>query len=107
MNVLINDQWFYAIEIAERENTIGVEIPKGSIDMFNGIFDDAHRTHGKAIFVSAPYAFLHQEPTEKGKMTSKCKIGHYTNCVLTQIHLNYHKDLAYAFFVYQNKVEKC
>jgi hypothetical protein len=105
MNVIVNGEWFSAIEI-ENENKIGVEIPKGGLPMFNGIFDDAHRTHGKSTRLGINYAYLHQEQNSKGKMSSKCKIGHLTNCCLEYITQNYHNETPYAFFTYEQNIEK-
>ncbi len=72
---------------------------------FNEIFDNAHKTHGMHKLVTASYAYLHQETNSKGKSAPKCKIGHYMNCILNNITPNYHKGLAYAFFVYEKNVE--
>lgn len=103
MNILINGNWYYALEADD--NKVGVEIPEGDIAVFNEIFDNAHKTHGKAILLNTPYAFLHQEPNGKGKVSSKCKVGHYKNCYLEHITPNYHKGLSYAFFRYEENVE--
>lgn len=103
MNVLINSNWYYAIEA--EDSKIGVEIPEGEISVYNEIFDNSHKTHGKAILLNIAYAYLHQEPNGKGKVASKCKVGHYTNCLLEHITPNYHKGLAYAFFKYEQNTE--
>ena len=96
MNVLINNSWYYAIKISDK-NEFAVEISEDQLPVFNKIKDDAHRTHGMAQAVNIPYALLLQE-TIKGKTTSKCVVGVYNTCVLNSIAPNYHKDNTFAIF---------
>ena len=87
----------------EQEELLGVEIPDGQLNMFNEIFDKAHRTHGKSEYLTVAYAALLLENNSKGKTSSKCKVGHYIECYLDAIAPNYHGDKSYAFFKYKEK----
>ena len=103
MNILINGIWYSALE--QDNNHLAVEIPNGELPIFNEIYDNAHKTHGKEIIPDIHYAYLHQEPNGKGKVTSKCKVGHFSRCVLNSITPDFHKGMAYAFFSFDKNVE--
>ena len=105
MNVLIKDMWLYAIELNPNDNEFAVEIPTDCNSLFNDIFDNAHKTHGRAENIGVPYATLLQENNGKGKSTSKCKVGIYDSCWLDRIAIEYHKGFNYGFFKYEVKRE--